>query len=49
MGANAVVGDNVETSDILPGRATVFGAWGFAVIIYLREKGIDSLILFVFQ
>ena len=38
MGANAVVGADFETSDILQGMATVFAAWGTAVIIKPTEK-----------
>ena len=33
MGANAVIGTDFETSDILQGTATVFAAYGTAVII----------------
>jgi len=33
MGANAVVGTDFETSDILQGTATTFSAYGTAVII----------------
>ena len=33
MGANAVIGTDFETSDILQGTATVFSAYGTAVII----------------
>ena len=33
MGANAVVGADFETSDILQGTATIFSAYGTAVII----------------
>jgi uncharacterized protein YbjQ (UPF0145 family) len=32
MGANAVIGVDFETSDILQGTATVFAAYGTAVI-----------------
>lgn len=32
MGANAVVGADFETSDILAGTATVFSAYGTAVV-----------------
>lgn len=38
MGANAVVGADFETSDILQGTATVFSAYGTAVIIKPAEK-----------
>jgi len=37
-GANAIVGVDFETSDILQGTATVFGAWGTAVIVKPIEK-----------
>jgi len=33
MGANAVVGADFETSDILRGTATLFSAYGTAVVI----------------
>ena len=33
MGANAVIGADFETSDILAGTATVFSAYGTAVIV----------------
>jgi len=33
MGANAIVGVDFETSDILQGTATVFGSYGTAVIV----------------
>lgn len=33
MGANAVIGADFETSDILQGTATIFSAYGTAVII----------------
>ena len=33
VGANAVVGADFETSDILQGTATIFSAYGTAVII----------------
>ena len=32
LGANAVVGVDFETSDILQGMATLFSCWGTAVI-----------------
>ncbi len=38
MGANAVIGADFETSDILQGTATVFSAYGTAVIIKPVEK-----------
>ncbi len=38
MGANAVIGADFETSDILQGTATVFASWGTAVIIKSIEK-----------
>jgi len=38
MGANAIVGADFETSDILQGSATVFAAWGTAVIIKPTKK-----------
>lgn len=38
MGANAVVGVDFETSDILQGTATVFAAYGTAVIAKPAEK-----------
>jgi len=37
-GANAIVGVDFETSDILQGTATVFGAWGTAVVVKPIEK-----------
>jgi len=33
MGANAIVGADFETSDILQGTATLFSAYGTAVIV----------------
>ena len=33
MGANAVIGADFETSDILAGTATVFSAYGTAVVV----------------
>lgn len=33
MGANAIIGTDFETSDILQGSATVFAAYGTAVIV----------------
>jgi len=38
MGANAVIGADFETSDILQGTATVFAAYGTAVIVKPVEK-----------
>jgi len=38
MGANAVLGVDFETSDILQGTATVFGAYGTAAIVKPAEK-----------
>jgi len=38
MGANAVIGTDFETSDILQGTATVFSAYGTAVIIKTAGK-----------
>ena len=38
MGANAVIGTDFETSDILQGTATIFSAYGTAVIIKPTEK-----------
>lgn len=38
MGANAIIGADFETSDILQGSATVFAAWGTAVIIKPVKK-----------
>ncbi|MCK4634193.1 YbjQ family protein [Candidatus Bathyarchaeota archaeon] len=38
MGANAIIGADFETSDILQGSATVFAAWGTAVIIKPAKK-----------
>jgi len=38
MGANAIIGADFETSDILQGSATVFAAWGTAVIIKPIKK-----------
>jgi len=38
MGANAVIGVDFETSDILQGTATVFGTWGTAVVVKPIEK-----------
>ena len=39
MGANAIVGADFETSDILRGTATLFSAYGTAVIIEPLKKG----------
>ena len=38
LGANAIVGTDFETSDILQGTATTFSAYGTAVIIKQIEK-----------
>jgi len=38
MGANAIVGADFETSDILQGTATLFSAYGTAVIVEPIEK-----------
>ena len=38
MGANAIVGADFETSDILRGTATLFSAYGTAVVIEPTEK-----------
>lgn len=38
MGANAVVGADFETSDILRGTATLFSAYGTAVVIEPIKK-----------
>ncbi|MDH7558470.1 MAG: YbjQ family protein [Candidatus Bathyarchaeota archaeon] len=38
-GANAVIGVDFETSDILQGTATIFAAYGTAVIAKPLEKG----------
>ncbi len=38
MGANAIIGADFETSDILQGTATVFSAYGTAVIVKPVEK-----------
>jgi uncharacterized protein YbjQ (UPF0145 family) len=38
MGANAVIGADFETSDILQGTATLFAAYGTAVIVKPAEK-----------
>ena len=37
-GANAIVGVDSETSDILQGTATVFAAYGTAVIAKPKKK-----------
>ena len=39
MGANAIVGADFETSDILQGTATLFSAYGTAVIVEPEKKG----------
>ncbi|MBC7129915.1 YbjQ family protein [Candidatus Bathyarchaeota archaeon] len=38
MGANAVIGVDFETSDILQGTATLFAAYGTAVVIKPSEN-----------
>lgn len=38
MGANAIVGADFETSDILRGTATLFSAYGTAVVIEPIKK-----------
>ncbi|RLI16591.1 hypothetical protein DRO41_01090, partial [Candidatus Bathyarchaeota archaeon] len=38
MGANAIIGVDFETSDILQGTATLFSAYGTAVIVKPVEK-----------
>jgi len=38
MGANAIIGADFETSDILQGTATVFAAWGTAAIVEPAKK-----------
>ena len=38
MGANAIVGADFETSDILQGTATLFSAYGTAVIVKPIKK-----------
>ncbi len=38
VGANAIIGADFETSDILQGTATVFSAYGTAVIVKPIEK-----------
>ncbi|MEM3731119.1 MAG: YbjQ family protein [Candidatus Bathyarchaeia archaeon] len=38
MGANAVINVDFETSDILQGTATIFSAYGTAVIVKPAEK-----------
>ncbi len=38
MGANAIVGADFETSDILQGTATLFSAYGTAVIVKPAEE-----------
>lgn len=38
MGANAIVGTDFETSDILNGTATIFSAWGTAVTVKPIKK-----------
>lgn len=38
MGANAIIGTDFETSDILNGTATIFSAWGTAVTVKPIKK-----------
>jgi uncharacterized protein YbjQ (UPF0145 family) len=38
MGANAIVGADFETSDILQGTATLFSAYGTAVVVEPLKK-----------
>jgi len=38
MGANAVIGADFETSDILQGTATLFSAYGTAVVVEPIKK-----------
>ena len=38
MGANAIIGTDFETSDILNGTATIFSAWGTAVTVKPVKK-----------
>ena len=38
MGANAIIGADFETSDILNGTATIFSAWGTAVTVKPMKK-----------
>lgn len=38
MGANAIIGADFETSDILNGTATIFSAWGTAVTVKPAKK-----------
>jgi uncharacterized protein YbjQ (UPF0145 family) len=38
MGANAIIGADFETSDILNGTATIFSAWGTAVAVKPIKK-----------
>jgi len=40
MGANAVIGTDFETSDILQGTATLFSAYGTAVIVEPAEEAL---------
>ena len=39
IGANAIVGTDFETSDILQGTATLFSFYGTAVIVEPHQKG----------
>ena len=38
MGANAIIGADFETSDILNGTATIFSAWGTAATVKPTKK-----------
>ncbi len=38
VGANAIIGADFETSDILNGTATIFSAWGTAVTVKPTKK-----------
>ena len=38
MGANAIIGADFETSDILNGTAPIFSAWGTAVTVKPVKK-----------
>lgn len=38
VGANAIIGVDFETSDILQGTATVFAAYGTAVLVKPKER-----------
>ncbi len=39
IGANAIIGTDFETSDILQGTATLFSSYGTAVIVEPHQKG----------